>query len=334
MRSQAKIPSSSGFPKYPMDTDGFAQGFDPMVNERDFRAAFDDYGIVVGKRVISPQLQQDAVLRLHEILSNASQQTCDFNKPESWANMPKDAHATPLPSRGFFEVYHDAIWAEIRQSLRLYIHHVVLWRQADLWTSFDSFGIKLPQHPDGAALDLHVDQNPRVHPNFKTIQGILALADNPENQGTFRGIANSRNAFSGYANFVAETYKGEYVPLKKHSPLAVQLAPHVQNFALRAGDIVSWDSRTTHANTSNLSETPRFVALVAAGPAPKHNLTELQNQRKKSFASGLGSNVRDALMHASMKPRFTDEAGIKQHRKPENLTLLGNYLYGFKPYPF
>ena len=130
LKDQAAYPQTKNllsprFPQYPMDSEGFAQGFDPMEDERDFRAAFDEYGIVVGKRVISPQLQQKAVLRLHEILSNVSQQKCDFNKPESWANMPRDAHATPLLSRGFFEVYHDALWADIRQSLRLYIHHVV-----------------------------------------------------------------------------------------------------------------------------------------------------------------------------------------------------------------
>lgn len=317
---------------YPLDADGFAQAFDVVEDEATFTQAFANYGVVVGKQVLPPALCQKAVGRLNEVLAQLSGGACALDKPDTWHHMPYDDNGTKLLSRGFFELYHDALWADIRQSLRLYLHHVVLWRRADLWTSFDRFGIKLPQHEDGKALNLHVDQNPTVHPSFKTLQGILALADNPADQGTFRGVPGSRAMFSNYSAFVKQGYVGEFVELQQNSALEAQLLPQVQAFPLRAGDIVTWDSRTTHANTSNVSNTPRYVAMVAAGPAPAASFAQHQATRLQAFESGLGSNARDALMHASMKPRYTNQALINQHRQPENLNLLGEYLYGLRPY--
>lgn len=316
-------------PAYPTDAEGYAIAQDPLQDEAAFKDTFHTYGLVVGKQVITPALCTRAVARLEELTAALSDGTCDLRNPDTWHHMPQDAQGAPLLSRGFYEVYHDALWADIRQSLRLYLHHVVLWHRADLWTSFDRFGIKLPQSPDGKALGLHVDQNPTVHSGFKTLQGILALADNPAEQGTFRAVCGSRALFVDYAPLA--TNKGEYIALSDGSELAERLRPHAQAFPLHAGDIVTWDSRTTHANTSNLSDSPRFVAMVAAGPAPA-DFAAQQAIRKEAFASALGSNVRDALMHASQKPRFTDSARMNHHRTPENLNLLGEHLYGFRPY--
>ena len=77
----------------------------------------------------------------------------------------------------------------------------------------------------------------------------------------------------------------------------------------------------THANTSNLSDQTRYVCMVAAGPE-KSYLPEMVAARQQAFTSGLGSNVRDALMHASMKPRYTEPESMEKHRHPEQLTVL------------
>lgn len=318
----------TAYTQYPLDEDGFAVAFDPLKDEEGFMAAFREHGLVVGKGVISSELCKKAVHRIQDVASLISNGQFDFSNPESWHGMPEDEHGTPLLSRGFFELYHDGVWAEIRQSIRLYIHHVLLWGRVDLWSSFDRFGVKLPNE-DGKALGLHVDQNPTVHPEFRTLQGILALADNPKEQGTFRAVPGSRKDFHGYIPFVKN--KGEYVALEEGSELSEKLNSYQQAFPLRAGDIVTWDSRTTHANTSNLSDSTRYVAMVAMGPAPE-NFSEMSAVRQEAFESGLGSNVRDALMHASMKPRFTNSSVMNAVRQPEHLNQLGAYLYGFEPY--
>lgn len=100
---------------------------------------------------------------------------------------------------------------------------------------------------------------------------------------------------------------------------------------IRAGDLISWDSRNTHANSANYSGENRLVAYIAAGPARWQDQNSITS-RKNAFQTGLGSNVRDALMHASMRPRYTDPEKISSVRQPESLSYLGHRLYGTENY--
>ncbi|MBU0859028.1 MAG: hypothetical protein KJ667_03745, partial [Alphaproteobacteria bacterium] len=54
--------------------------------------------------------------------------------------------------------------------------------------------------------------------------------------------------------------------------------------------------------------------------------------RREALATGLGSNVREALMHASKKPRYTAPEVLATVRQPEQLNLLGKLLYGTESY--
>jgi hypothetical protein len=266
---------------------------------------------------------------MHAVIEGLSNHTCNLDDPSTWDAIPRDENGTPFISRGFFELYHDAVLADIRQSIRLYIHHVMIWGRVDLWTSFDRLGIKLPHHEESQALPLHVDQNPRIHPHFKTLQGVLALVDCPTPRGTFVGVPGSKGVFAHYAEFAPE--RGEFVELDTHNAIAEQLTNHAQPFPLRVSDIVSWDSRTTHANSENISDETRYVAYIAAGPARADD-SELVNVRVEAFKSGEGSNVREALLHASKKPRYTNLDVLQQLRTPETLQPLGTLLYGQTSY--
>lgn len=313
---------------YPMDGAGFAVSFDPIEDEEGFVEAFRQHGLVVGHQVVPARLCTQVRGRMADLLEGLSDGACQLDKPETWGLMPVDSVGVPILTRGFFEVYHDAVLAELRQAVRVYIHHVLIWGRTDLWTSFDRLGVKLPEHGESGALPLHVDQNPKVHPGFRTLQGVLALDDCPVERGTFLGVAGSRDDFGIYADMTLNM--GEHVELAGDSKQVRALRARAQPIPLRAGDMVSWDSRTTHANTANVSDKTRFVAYLSAGPAPKDaSLAEVRNE---AFASGVGSNVRDALMHASKKPRYTAPEALAGVRKPEKLTLLGELLYGQKPW--
>ncbi len=326
----ASLAHASGMPSpYPTDADGYARSFDPLEDEEGFIAAWERHGIVVGRQVIPSGLRNAAIERLHELVLELSDGTCDLTRPETWNDLPTDAAGVPVLTRGFFEIYHDALLAELRQSVRIYVHHVLLWGRAELWTSFDRFGMKLPGHVESRALPLHVDQNPLIHPDFRTIQGVLALSDCPVERGTYVGVPGSKALFPGYASIAPE--RGEYVELLPSAEIAPTLAHLAQPLPLRGGDLVSWDSRTTHANTENRSDDIRMVALIAAGPAREDDPSAV-TAREDAFRSGLGSNVRDALMHASKKPRFTDPIAANRVRIPERLTLLGQLLYGQRSY--
>ena len=314
---------------YPIDSEGYAIAFDPLENEDEFWNTWMQYGIVVGKNVVSKEICEQAIQRMHEITLVVSGGRCDLRNPDTWKNAPVDSEGISFFSRGFFELYHDHVLAEIRQSIRLYIHHVMIWGRIDLWTSFDRLGVKLPHHEESYALPLHVDQNPLIHPDFKTVQGVIALADCPVERGTFVGVPGSKSVFKDYERFAPE--KGEFVELVSSDKIAEILSKNAQAIPLRAGHIVSWDSRTTHANTENKSDETRYVAYVAAGPA-REDTQELIDVRSDAFHSGIGSNVREALMHASKKSRYSNYEMLKKARKPEQLTVLGRLLYSQEKY--
>lgn len=301
---------------YPVET--YAKSFCALTQEKELLEHWYHYGFVVGHQVVSSENCNNAITRIMEILAHFKMQ---WNNPESWH---RDAQGSCIFSRGFFEVYQDDALAQIRQSLMLYLHHVILWGTPYLWTSFDRLGVKLPEGEESKGLPLHVDQNPAVHPDFRTIQGVIALEDCPVERGTFVAVPGSYMDFDNYLNFIKPSYKGEYILLPDNK--AKQCIS--QEIPLKKGDIVSWDSRTTHANSSNLSDKNRYVAYVSAGIAKPG--TKWVNERKESFKNGLGVNVRDSYMHASMKPRFTDS--LNNIRKPEQLNILGECLYGLREY--
>jgi hypothetical protein len=315
--------------KYPVDDEGFAISFDPITQEKEFFECWLKYGIVVGKKIIPKILCESSIQQVNDIVLRISDGKCDFRKPETYNNIPKDSGLIPMVSRGFFEVYHDDVLAQLRQHLRLYLHYVLIWGRADLWTSFDRLGVKLPHHAESHSLPLHVDQNPLIHPGFKTVQGVLALSDCPIEKGTYVGVPGSRKYFHKYYSMAGP--RGEYVELNVNDPIAKELERYSQPFPLRAGDIVSWDSRTSHSNTENISEETRYVAYISMGLAREDD-SNIIKARKEAFESGIGSNVREALMHASKKMRYTDYEKLSKVRNVERLTMLGRLVYGQEKY--
>lgn len=322
------------FPSYPLDEDGYAIAYDPVDDEDGFWSCWQQYGFVIGKSVVSSDICHATIARIHEILHKLSQQQFDLNHPETYGAVPVDSQNVSCLSRGFFEVYHDQSLAQLRQAVRIYLHHVVIWGRVDLWTSFDRLGIKIAGHEESKGLPLHVDQNPLVQPHFETIQGVLALTDCPVERGTFCVVPGSKALFPEYRHLVearGDNYRGEYVEAVKDTPLAEIFYRYAQAIPIRAGDLISWDSRTTHANTPNLSDTHRMVAYIAAGPARENNPDAIR-ARHTGFTSGTGSNVRNALMHASMPPRYTHPETLQSLRQNETLTYLGKRLYGVETY--
>ena len=215
--------------------------------------------------------------------------------------------------------------------MRLYVAYSLLWKTSELWVSFDRYGLKPPQGESSQGLSLHVDQNPAVHPNFQTIQAVVALTDCPEVRGTFVAVPGSVAKFKEYMKYIKPGYVGEYVELQD-SYLKEEMSLNKQLIALRQGHLVAWDSRLTHANSSNISNQNRYVAYISAGIAKKD--PALIEQRLTHYESGLGVNLRDAYMHASKKPRFSSVEFNQKLRdgNSEKLTFLGQLLYGLKKY--
>ncbi len=315
--------------QYPLNSDGYIHAFDPLQDEPEMFTQWARYGVIASRAVVTPHDRHNAIYDVQGTINALSEGRCDITRPETFDNLPVDSNDVPILTRGFFEVYHSAALAQLRQAVRVYLHHVIIWGRHDLWTTFDRYGVKLPQHAESAALPLHVDQNPNVHKDFRTMQGVLALVDCPIERGTFVAVPGSKQHFGEYAPMAKNN--GQYVELDTAQLIARSLEKYAQPLPLRAGDLVSWDSRTTHANTANLSDDTRYTALVAAGPACGYDPGAVA-ERTDAFITGVGRNVRDALMHASMRPRYTHPEALAAVRRPEQLTKLGRLLYGQEQY--
>lgn len=295
------------------------QSINPFENEEDFLLHWFKFGFVIGKGIISENICDNTILKLQKKLS---QLNLNIYNNETWL---KDKNGVPLISRGFLDIYHDKLLSDIRQNKLLYLYHTLLWQDVKLNTTFDRLGIKIKGIEGSEGLPLHVDQNPNVHPNFQTIQGVLALNDCSKN-GTVV-VPKSNKIFNQYKDFIKDGYKGEYVELEKDSELFKLLNDKKIIAPLKKGDIISWDSRTTHTNITN-NNNDRYVMYLSTG---KEITEELYlKERKELFISGNGKNVRNAYCHASKKPRFSDS--LNNYREKEELTELGNLLYGFKSY--
>jgi Phytanoyl-CoA dioxygenase (PhyH) len=313
----------------PLDERGYLRAFDILEEEAAFYQAWHQYGIVASHSAVPVEVCEEAVATAHRLTLALSNGACDLDKPETWQLLPRDKSGEPILTRGFFELYHDRAMAALRQAVRIYLHYVVIWGRAELWTTFDRLGIKLPGHEESGALPLHVDQNPNVHPDFRTVQGVLALRDCPAERGTFVGVPGSRQHFQAYGAMAKNS--GEYVELDTASAAYGLLAPAAQACPLAQGSLVSWDSRTTHANSANLSALTRYVAYIAAGPACPED-AEAIAARVEALKTGIGKNVRNAKMHASKPPRYTAPEVLAARRQAENLTLLGELVYGTRGY--
>ncbi len=316
---------------YPIDTEGYAISFDPLTQEKEIWDCWNKFGVVVSKQVISPELAQTAIARMGEIVKQVSNGTFDIEDPTTYSSMPIDKDNVPFMSRGFVEIYHDDILAQLRQSLLVYLHYVIIWGRVDLWTTFDRMGIKLPGHDESAALPLHVDQNPLVDQHHHTrVQGVLALVD-CKKRGTLVVVPGSQILFPEYGQQVVKNnsnYRGAYVELDLTQTFASTLAKGKQVIPIRAGCLVSWSSGVTHANTKNIASDARKVAYIAMCPANEFDQQSLE-ARDSAFTFGVSRYDHKAGLHVTKKPRYT---ASNTFRRPERLTFLGDLLYSRRPY--
>lgn len=319
---QFQSSTTTSFKPYPV-YDNYADAIDLLIDEQKFIDYWCEYGFVVGDNIASKYACHKVIQSIKDCMSYFNMH---LDKQESW-NL--DSQGTPILSRGFFEIYHNDAIAQLRQSIRYYLHYVALWQTPFLWTTFDRLGLKPPEGENSQGLPLHVDQNPSVHSNFTTIQGVLALEDCPVERGTFVAVPQSIHYFDHYQDFISLEYKGEYIALAKQSELFSLFEQHKQLIPIKEGQLISWDSRLTHANSPNISQKNRYVAYLSTGMAKKDE--KIKHIRKEYFKNGLGANIREAYLHASKKPRYTS-LELNNVREKENLNILGQLLYGFIDY--
>lgn len=214
---------------------------------------------------------------------------------------------------GFMDLYHDNTLAQLRQDPRVYQVFAHLLDSEKLWIVFDRvIHQKAVEAED--PLPPHVDQNPIINPDFFNLQAMIALRDMNESTGTLAVIPKSHLFFQRYVQW---TKPGNgYVEYQDND------LPSFVGLRLKEGEIVIWDSRTTHSRFRGKAENDRYAALITFTLAK--NDPTLYELRLKYFNEGIGWNNHEAGLRATARPRFEQSLRLN----PENLSPLGRKLYG------
>lgn len=274
------------------------QMIDPVVHQEDDLQGignfFKENGYVVVKNISDVKNRTSLVQLIDEIMES------------------KIAETRRL---GFMDLYHDDILAQLRQDPRIYTVFSEILGTKKLWVVFDRV-IHQKIDEDEDALPPHVDQNPIKNPEFFNVQAMIALSDMDESTGTLAVIPKSHLFFPRYTAWAA--LKDGYVEYRDDDlPLFVGLR-------LKSGELVIWDSRTTHSRYRGIPKADRYAALITFTKAVDDQ--KLLEMRLKYFEEGIGFNHHEAGLRATARPRFD-----KTLRKtPENLTELGLKLYGLQ----
>jgi ectoine hydroxylase-related dioxygenase (phytanoyl-CoA dioxygenase family) len=272
------------------------QMIDPLVHESSDHEAigqfFRENGYVVIENVSQPENRTALVKLIDQIMED---------------NIPLSRRL------GFMDLYHDDTLAQLRQDPRVYQVFAHLLGSEKLWVVFDRvIHQKTDEYED--PLPPHVDQNPITHPHFFNVQAMLALHDMNETTGTLAVIPQSPKFFQTYAKW---TKPGDgYVEYQDDD------LPSFVGLRLKEGEIVIWDSRTTHSRFRGTPENDRYAALVTFTLAKDD--PELYALRLKYFNEGIGWNDHEAGLRATARPRL--EQSLRH--TPEKLTELGRKLYG------
>jgi hypothetical protein len=269
---------------------------DPVVHSaRDYegiRSFFTENGYVVVDNV-SKKIHRDAlVVLIDEII----QENIPFSR-----------------RLGFLDLYHDQTLAELRQNPDCYKVFSHLFGNNKLWVVFDRVIYQAPNENE-EALNPHVDQNPLTHPGFFNLQAMIALRDMNEFTGTLAVVPKSPVFFHTYGQWADP--KDGYIEYQDND------LPSFVGLRLKEGQIVIWDSRTTHSRFRKEGVSKRYAALVTYTLAK--NDPELVTRRLKYFYEGIGWNDHDAGLRATARPRCLQSL----RKTPEQLSPLGRKLYG------
>ena len=171
-------------------------------------------------------------------------------RSSSWYTMPKSLEDV-VPMWG-----HPSQWA-IRQLPPIHAVFSELWATGDLLVSLDRCRFTppwMPGRPD--ALSMHWDLDPWA--DVVSYQGLVSLVDTPSGSG-FRCAPGWFHDSSSWPASPLSTARG-------HSWEAKVPPNDVHGVPMEAGDLLIWHSRLPHANSQNLSPTPRIVFYILMRP--------------------------------------------------------------------
>lgn len=288
----------------PVDSEDFVLSFD--LSQRDeLKAFYQKYGFVVVKNVVDENQINKTAEEIWSCKDGTLWEPSGVKRddPLTWDDpnwMKKFGDVKNGFVNGFSE--EELYWSwENRQNPNIYKLFTIILNREDLWVKFDRYGLMRPTKnirlKNTSATDspkfisrpqwlteenwLHWDQNPWRQPNFKGVQGLLALSDSTEDSGGFICVPGSHHIMKQWGENNKSSYSGvEFVAISPEDPLT----KFAQKITLRKGSFLLWDSRTLHANYANRGSEFRIVQYITYFPALKDEEDENGGDTKKMRA--------------------------------------------------
>lgn len=276
------------FEPYPKMPDGYMEAYQ-HTEVAQFKAALEKYGFVVIKLLDNEQCDKTVPEFFWDINRRATNQKEPLHpdKPWTW-----ETCNWPAERRTKFLVTAPALTQhafENRTSPILYEIYTHLLGTTELWCNIDNWGCFRGTKnlkwitKDGQEtvrdrddwrynLLLHWDYNPWVLQKWmdageaEPFQGLVALADCPEEVGGFMAVPGSHTFMS---QWIKERPCPRMSRASMRPPPDDPMQSYMQKVPLRKGEMVIWYSRTAHCNFPNNSHKMRIHQYVRCLPATK-----------------------------------------------------------------
>ena len=230
---------------------GVAPGSTPLLSAEDWKFWTEQGYLVIPDAV--PLANCEAVRREMFATLGASEEN-----PDSWYEAIK-------AKRSYQMFTTQGIW-DNRSYPKVHRAFSELWRTEKLWVSFDGVGMRLPDRPDYDGGDgfMHWDLNEeqlRAGPSSgMRVQGVLMLADTPDNGGTFQCVPGFHRVLEDWvAGVDSHTLcNGGSRPAVPKMDSPAMAGFKVKRVGGRAGTLVIWNSFLPHGNSRNSSDVPRL----------------------------------------------------------------------------
>jgi ectoine hydroxylase-related dioxygenase (phytanoyl-CoA dioxygenase family) len=201
----------------------------------------------------------------------------DPNDPETWYADPRaEMKMKELVGSGMVEMYNHQYQWDNRQYPRVYEAFADIWGTDQLWTTIDRANLNIPLRPQDTFKGfIHWDYDPSLVPKPVNVQGVLALADQTdENMGGFQCVPELFRTFDEWVKTQPED--------RDH------FKPDISGFELvkvklEAGDLLIFNSLLAHGIRPNYSKNKvRIAQYISMMPAQEYN-EELRQWRINSW---------------------------------------------------
>ncbi len=228
------------------------------VLSEDDQKNWDDLGYVVVHDAVPPENVAAAIDAIWEFTGFSPDRPEEWNRPQ-----PRPNGMEELNGAGMVEMYHHpALWAN-RQVPRVHGAFADIWGTEALWVTIDRANFNPPKRGEGGFQGfIHWDIDTSEQPLPFDVQGVLALTDVNPGDGGFQCVP-------GMPKLFPEWVKTQPADRDPNRPDLADLT--VEAVALKAGDLLIWNSQLAHGVSPNRGTWPRMAQYIAMSPAQEDN---------------------------------------------------------------